>query len=254
MRPHSPEILRSALLAELPHGFTTRLGGASAGPYDALNLGDLVGDDPAAVAENWRRLEAATGLGFARVRQVHGARVRLADGPSAPCHEADAVVSSDPAVAASVAVADCVPILLATGDGRAVAAVHAGWRGTLALIAEAGVRALAEAAGQPPSALRAVVGPSIGPCCYEVSADLAARFEAALGPEVVRAGGSPHLDLWRANRIVLERAGVGAVEVLGRCTACEARTFFSHRRDGGRTGRMVGFAAPRSISCGWSQP
>jgi YfiH family protein len=164
------------------------------------------------------------------------------------------VLSARPAVAACVAVADCVPILLATDDGRTVAAVHAGWRGTIARIAEAGATALAEASGVPAGRLRAVVGPSIGPCCYEVSEDLAARFEAELGPVVVRGAGPPRLDLWLANRMVLTRAGVGVVEVLGRCTACEGAIFFSHRRDRGRTGRMVAFAAPRSISCVRTQP
>lgn len=243
------ELLRSALLADVPHGFTTRDGGCSAGPYRALNLGDLVGDDPAAVAENWRRLEAATGLAFARVRQVHGARVVAADGPGAPREEADAVVSSSPGLAACVAVADCVPVLLAAPEGRAVAAVHAGWRGTVALAAAEGAAALAAAAGVDAGRLRAVVGPSIGPCCYEVSGELAARFEAAFGPEVVRRGGAgPRLDLWAANVAALRRAGVAEVEVLGRCTACEPATFFSHRRDAGRTGRMVAFAAPTPIS------
>ncbi len=243
------ELLHSALLSDVPHGFTTRQGGASAAPFDGLNLGDLVGDDPAAVAENWRRLEAATGLAFARVRQVHGARVVEAAGPSAPCEEADAVVSARPGVAACVAVADCVPVLLAAPEGRAVAAVHAGWRGTVALAAAEGAAALARAAAVPAGRLRAVIGPSIGPCCYEVSEDLAARFEAAFGPEVVRRGaGGPRLDLWAANLSALRRAGVAEVEVLGRCTACEPGRFFSHRRDGGRTGRMVAFAAPAPIS------
>jgi len=245
------DLVTSRLLADLPHGFTTRAGGVSAAPFDALNLGDQVGDDPAAVAENWRRLEAATGLGFARVRQVHGARVVAAAAASSPGREADAVVSSITGVAACVAVADCVPILLAAPGGRAVAAVHAGWRGTLALAARAGAEALAEApgGGGDLAALRAAIGPSIGPCCYQVSADLAARFAATFGPEVVVEGpGGPRLDLWQANARCLRAAGLVEVEVLGRCTACEPATFFSHRRDAGRTGRLVGFAAPRPIS------
>ena len=243
------ELLTSSLLADVPHGFTTRAGGASAAPFDALNLGDLVGDDPAAVAENWRRLEAATGLRFARVRQVHGARVIAAAGPSAPRDEADAVVSGLPGVAACVSVADCVPVLLASPEGRAVAAVHAGWRGSEARAAAEGARALARAAGVGTGRLRAVVGPSIGPCCYEVSEDLAARFEAAFGAAVVRRGeGGPRLDLWAANLAALREAGVEQVEALGRCTACDPARFYSHRRDGGRTGRMVAFAAPAAIS------
>jgi hypothetical protein len=97
--------------------------------------------------------------------------------------------------------------------------------------------------------LRAVIGPSIGPCCYEVSEELAARFAAAFGAAVVRRDGhGPRLDLWAANLAALREAGVGEVEILGRCTACDRSSFFSHRRDAGRTGRMVAFAAPPPIS------
>jgi YfiH family protein len=237
------EILRSQLLADLPHGFTTRSGGRSAPPFNSLNLGDLVGDDPGAVAENWRQLEDSTGLGFARVRQVHGTRVVAGPVPTPPGQEADGVISVTPGVAACVAVADCVPILLARPDGSAVAALHAGWRGTLARVAAEGVNALA--AGGDGSAPLAVIGPSIGPCCYQVSEDLAAQFTAAFGPRVVQRGArGPCLDLWFANERALRDAGVTRVARLGRCTACEPRIFFSHRRDGGRTGRMVGFIAP----------
>jgi YfiH family protein len=243
------QLLTSRLLADLPHGFTTRTGGTSAAPFDTLNLGDLVGDEPATVADNWRRLEMATGLAFARVRQVHGARVVTAAGPSAPCLEADGVVSLQPGVAACVAVADCVPILLATPDGRAVAAIHAGWRGTVERVAVEGALALASSKGATLERLRAVIGPSIGPCCYQVSDDLAGRFESAFGTEVVRrSAAGPRLDLWVANRQALRLAGVGEIEVLGRCTACERGSFFSHRRDAGRTGRMIGFVAPLPIS------
>ncbi len=242
------EILRSRLLAGLPHGFTTRDGGASAAPFDALNLGDRVGDDPAAVEENWGRLAAATGLGFARVRQVHGAEVVEADGPCLPSREADAVLSRTPGLAACVAVADCVPVLLADPAAGLVAAVHAGWRGTLARAAAAGVAALLRA-GASPGRLRAAIGPSIGPCCYQVSEALAGQFEAAFGAGVVRRGADgPRLDLWTANARTLAEAGVGEVERLDRCTACDPRRFFSHRRDAGRTGRMVAYVAPCAIS------
>jgi polyphenol oxidase len=239
------ELLTSRLLADLPHGFTTRGGGASGPPWSSLNLGDLVGDDPAAVAANWRALESATGLAFARVRQVHGAALVRAGAPTAPCQEADAVVSATPGLAACVAVADCVPVLLARPDGGAVAAVHAGWKGTLARAPAVAVRALAEAPGEA-AALRAVIGPAIGPCCYQVSPELADRFAAAFGAEVVVPGPrGPRLDLPAANQLALRDAGVTRVEVLRHCTACEAERFFSHRRDAGRTGRMVGFVAPR---------
>jgi YfiH family protein len=241
------ELLCSRLLADFPHGFTTRDGGVSAPPFDALNLGGSVGDDPGAVEENWARLARATGLAFAGLRQVHGDRVVDAAACAGGRPEADAVVSTASGVAAVVAVADCVPILLADPRGGAVAAVHAGWRGTLAGIAARAVEALV-ARGARVEDLVAAVGPSIGPCCYEVSVELADRFRSALGADVANdLPSQPRLDLWRANERVLRRAGVPlrAIEVLGRCTACEPRLFYSHRRDAGRTGRQVGFVAPR---------
>jgi YfiH family protein len=251
------ELLESPLLAAFPHGFTTRAGGVSAPPFDSLNLGGAVGDDPARVAENWRRLEARTGLRFARVRQVHGTRAVLADAPCEPCEEADAVVTAAAGVAACVSVADCVPVLLADPGSGGVAAVHAGWRGTLAGAAAEGVLALRRELGAPAARLLAVVGPSIGPCCYEVSEDVAAPFRARLGSDVVReapsgAGGGPHLDLWAANARVLDRAGVAPerVHVMGACTSCGRDRFYSHRRDRGRTGRQVAFIAPRAPTRG----
>lgn len=250
-------ILQSPILAGFPHGFTTRSGGASEPPFDSLNLGGLVGDDPDRVAENWAILERGTGLRFARVRQVHGARCVRAEAPSLPAEEADVVLSATAGVAACVSVADCVPVLLADPQTGRVAAVHAGWRGTLARAAEAGVLALARETGGPASRLVASIGPSIGPCCYEVSPDLAGRFASELGPEVVRGGGgSSRLDLWRANAAILRRAGLPeeSVEILGRCTSCEPEHWFSHRRDAGKTGRQAAFIAPRHPAAGGPLP
>jgi YfiH family protein len=246
------QILRSRLLAAFPHGFTTRDGGVSPAPWDSLNLGRTVGDERDRVAENWRRLEAATGLGFARVRQVHGTRVVHLRQPTEPAEEADAVLATAPRVAGCVSVADCVPVLLADPGTGAVVAVHAGWRGSIARVSQAAVRALAAVTQAGAERFLASIGPSIGPCCYEVSPDLAARFAGEIGP-VVRAGaGAPRLDLWEANRRLLIEAGLRAeaVEVVGRCTSCEDRSFFSHRRDRGRTGRQVAFIAPPSPTVG----
>lgn len=249
--------LGAQLLAAFPHGFTTRRGGVSPAPWDSLNLGGAVGDDPVRVVENWRRLREATGLRFARVRQVHGARAVLAgDRPGdEPVEEADAVISTAPGVAACVSVADCVPVLLADPETGAVAAVHAGWRGTVLRAAAEGVRTLGVAAGAPPARLLAAVGPSIGPCCYEVSQELADRFRADIGP-VVRDGAAPRLDLWECNRRILLEAGLlpARIEVMGRCTACERDLFFSHRRDAGRTGRQVAFIAPQRPTGGGPLP
>ena len=252
------QILESPLLAGFRHGFTTRDGGVSEPPYDRLNLGGAVGDDAARVAENWRLLERATGLGFARVRQVHGARVVRAGAACEPAEEADAVVSTAAGVAACISIADCVPVLLADPETGAVAAIHAGWRGTLARAAAAAVAALDEA-GAPAARLLAAVGPSIGPCCYEVSEDLAARFGAELPGSVAASpvpGGRPHLDLWTANRAVLTAAGVAAerIHLLGACTSCGGDLFFSHRRDAGRTGRQMAFIAPRAPTRGGAVP
>ena len=244
-----PPILVSSLLAGFPHGFTTREGGVSRGAFASLDLSSTVGDDPAAVAENWARLRAATGLSFARVRQVHGCRVVEAAAGAEPVEEADAVATAVRGVAACVSVADCVPVLLADPRSGAVAAVHAGWRGTLDDAAGAGVRVLVERHGARPGDLLAAIGPSIGPCCFEVDRGLAQRFREALGATcAVPHAADSRVDLWRANELLLRAAGLARrrVEVLGRCTACEESTFFSHRRDSGRTGRQVAFIAPLS--------
>jgi YfiH family protein len=244
-----PKLLTCRLLQGFQHGFTTRDGGSSRGPFRSLNVSTSVGDDPERVKENWERLRKATGLVFARVRQVHGCRVVEAEAGTAPGEEADAVISAIPGVAASVAVADCVPILIADPRSGAAAAVHAGWRGTLDRIAAQGVRALMVRHGARPSDLVAVIGPSIGPCCFEVSRELAVRFRDQLGA----ATGNPRnlgsrADLWLANEQTLKGAGLTRrrIEVLGRCTSCEDDVFFSHRRDAGRTGRHLAFIAPVS--------
>ena len=244
-----PRLLTSRLLGGFRHGFTTREGGGSRGPFRSLNLSASVGDDPERVLENWERLRQATGLAFARVRQVHGCRVVEADAGAEPGEEADAVISAFPGVAASVSVADCAPVLIADPRSGSAVAVHAGWRGTLARVAAERVRALVERHGARPSDLLAAIGPSIGPCCFEVSRELAVRFRDELGA----ATGNPRnlgsrADLWLANEQILRAAGLARrrIEVLGRCTSCEDDVFFSHRRDQGRTGRHLAFIAPVS--------
>src|SRR5512135_3872176 len=160
-----PGPITSRLLGGFPHGFTTREGGVSEGPFRSLNLSSTVGDAPERVRDNWERLRRATGLAFARVRQVHGCRVVTAGAGAEPAEEADGVTTATPGVAACVSVADCAPVLLADPRSGAVAAVHAGWRGTLARAAGEGVRALVERHGARTSDLLAVIGPCIGPCC-----------------------------------------------------------------------------------------
>lgn len=244
--------LTSELLTEAGflHGFSVRAGGVSRPPFDALNLSAAVGDDPAAVAENLRRLaEEAGAEGFLQVSQVHGRRVVDVDSGTDPeslkREEADALATSAPGRVVAVRPADCVPILLGDPVSGAVAAVHAGWRGTAERIAQGAVEALNARHGARADRVVAAIGPSIRACCYEVDEALAARFEGDLGPGTVRPveGGRPHLDLVEANLRILEAAGVGRgrVEVLDACTACDPDRFFSHRRDGAQSGRHLSF-------------
>jgi YfiH family protein len=240
-------ILSSALLAAFPHGFTTRQGGVSTVPWDSLNLSASTGDEPGAVEENWARLRQETGLSFARVRQVHGDAVVRRDDGSGPLPEGDGVATARPGLAACVLTADCVPVLIGDPGTGAVAAVHAGWRGTLARTAARAIEALEREFGARRDNLLVAIGPAIGPCCYEVSPELAERFEAEIGPSVSMVHPrTPRVDLWTANERLLREAGVPPerIEVIERCTACDAESFFSHRRDGARTGRQVGFIAP----------
>jgi YfiH family protein len=248
--------------APFVHGFTTRAGGVSAPPFDALNLGGKWGDAPAAVAENRRRLERAVGGPIAVARQVHGTavvRVRAGDDRAAlAATEADGLCTDDAGVVLGVFVADCIPALVVDPRTGACAAVHAGWRGTVAGILPAAVRALSAEFGARPGDLRVALGPAIGPCCFEVGPEVVAAFEAlvpdARGRGIVLpsrrgAAGKANVDLKAANRLLLERADVdpAAIDAGPECTACDRTRFYSFRRDGNATGQLmgvVGRAAP----------
>jgi YfiH family protein len=249
--------LTSSLLARegVAHGFSTRNGGVSAGPFASLNVGGSVGDDPAAVAENVRLLAAAAGVpGFATVHQVHGDRLVEGTDDLPPRCEADAVLAIPGRRAAAVKTADCVPVLLFDRRTGRAAAVHAGWRGTRLRIVARAVRALVggSAAADPAenrdadraAEVVAAIGPCIGRCCYEVSPELAAEFAAAFGADVID---GRRLDLVLANRRALLEAGVRdtLIDVVGGCTSCHPGRFFSHRRDHGRTGRHLSWIRAR---------
>jgi YfiH family protein len=269
--------LTSRLLAAegVVHGFSVRTGGVSRGPYESLNLGRGVGDEPDAVDENLRRLARAAGLSgadaFVSAHQVHGDRV-VAATRSLPLREvlpssapalgdagqdvdaavrADAVISLEAGAAAAVRVADCVPVLLYAADVGVAAAVHSGWRGARAAIAARGVRALQLVAGADPASIVAAIGPCIERCCYEVGADLAASFRNQYGPRVAddpQSSAKPHLDLRFCVESALLSAGVRKerIEHAGGCTSCDISAFFSHRRDRGTTGRHLAFIAARA--------
>ena len=207
--------------------FFTRLGGVSRAPYDSLNVSKKVGDDPEAVDENLSRIREATdGRPAAWVRQVAGDTV-LRVSEAGLAGEADALITAEPDLCLSVAVADCVPVAL-VGE-REVGMVHSGWRGTLAGVSGKAAREL-EGTG-----IHAYIGPSIRRCCYEVSEDLAGKFAAEFGGGVVS---GRYLSLQEAIKIDLEAAGVG-VHDLGLCSGCRPDLFFSHRMQKPRTGRNL---------------
>jgi hypothetical protein len=202
--------------------FTTRVGGVSDGPHASLNLGGA-GDDPTRVAENRGRACESLGLDASRIavnRQQHSPTVHRAEAGRTD-EPGDGLWTDEPGVPMVALVADCLPIAIAaTGRRRpALAILHAGWRGLAEGVVEEGVRAL----GGGPAA--AVVGPAIGPCCYEVGPEVSALFEADLTRDGI-------LDLWTAAERALRRAGVAQVERVDLCTRCNPELFFSHRRTG----------------------
>jgi hypothetical protein len=228
------------LEAELPGAsaaFSTRIGGVSKAPYEALNVAVLTGDEPASVGENRRRLADSLERdpeGVVMGRQVHGTELSRHERPQQPRVYADVVKSPDqvdaqatsnPDLTPLVMVADCLPVAMVGPDGVAMA--HCGWRGLAGGIVGAAASAVrAEAAA---------VGPGIGPCCYEVGEEVLSAFKGLDGVARGRM-----LDLTAVATALLERAGVDAIESSGLCTSCNPELFYSHRRDGERTGRQAG--------------
>lgn len=250
-------LLTSPLLTGLPgirHGFSTRQGGVSTGPYDSWNFGPD-DEDPSAQAENRRRFCRAVGLStpVVQVRQVHGARV-VDHAIVGDDTEADAIINSRADIAVGIRTADCAPILIAGTDPDGhphVAAVHAGWRGAVADIPGRAIAALASR-GATPDRLYVAIGPTIGLKSFEVGDEVVAAATEALSGQtpktVVNDRGRHHLDLVDLVRRLLLRAGVGEdrIDVVGGCTFEEAALYYSHRRDRGLTGRhlsAIGIAA-----------
>lgn len=234
----------SALAPSVVHGFTTRHGGHSQGRFASLNLGARWGDDPEAVRKNLEVVAEAGAFDPAWlvcVRQVHGAAV-LRAGEVVGGSEADALWChrDDGPCVVGVLTADCVPVLIADREGEAVAAVHSGWRGTVAGVVAQTVRTLA-AADIPPARLVAIIGPCIEQAAFEVGEEVAARFDEAF----VERGRwpKPHVDLVGVVRAQLVGAGVpaAAIERVGACTHANPDRYFSFRRDGAGIGQMMSF-------------
>lgn len=228
---------------------STRAGGCSPAPFDSLNLRPGLGDEDACVQQNQARWEAALGARPVWLNQVHGARVvRLQPADllsGAPQHTADASLSTQPGIACTVQVADCLPVLFAAA-GRAVAAAHAGWRGLAGGVLEATLEALCAAADCSPAEVEAWLGPCIGPRRFEVGADVLRGFgvdplgqtTARFAPRGPSAPGKWLADLAGLAEDRLRAAGLSEVQAAGGCTVEQASRFFSFRRDG-LTGRMA---------------
>ena len=231
----------------LEHGCFTRLGGVSRSPWQSLNTGHTVGDDLEHVRENHERICRALGIRRGELvspHQVHSATVQVVGGQDRGrvCEKTDALITDTPGVYLMLRFADCVPVLFYDPVRRAVGLAHAGWRGTVKCIARETVRRMGEAFGCRPADIRAGIGASIGPCCYEVGGEVvdAAREAFPDAPHLLsrQASGRWHFDLWAANRYQLALEGVMQVEAAGLCTACRTDEWFSHRAEKGQTGRL----------------
>jgi YfiH family protein len=244
------------------HGFCSRRGGVSCGAFATLNLSFHVGDEEQAVRENWRRLRQAVAgrVQFETVSQVHGCRIVEAPPAGNDPGEADGLVTQAVGTAVGVLTADCVPMLLVAPEQRVVAAVHAGWRGTVAGIAAHVVRHLRGRFGADPATVLAALGPAIGTCCYEVDAAIGRKLEdqwPAMPADVCRKRpgkpGKIMLDLRRANRQILLHNGMGAdnIRLIGPCTRCAVGEYFSYRAAQGGPGPAL---AGRQLSfIGWRE-
>ncbi len=247
-------ILRSPLIddAVFVHGFPERTGGVSVGLRASLNLGYRWGDAPAHVAENRARVAAAAGYDPDQLqvtKHVHGTNVWRVGEPAPEPPEFDGLVCDRPGPVLGAFAADCVPIVFADARARVCGAAHAGWRGTVAGVAERVVERMI-ALGARPSDLRVALGPSICPCCFEVGPEVVAEFRARMGdaPGLVVAGPrKDHIDLRVALTWSLAQVGVAAehVDAAPPCTRCHPERFFSYRRDGIEGGVHMGFIGLR---------
>jgi YfiH family protein len=233
---------------QFTHGIFTRLGGVSPAPWASLNVGGTVGDDQVAVRENHRLMYSALNLDGARactVWQVHSADTVVVKGPVPQRRwlaRADGMVTDCSTLPLTMRFADCTPIVLYDPVRHIAGLAHAGWRGTVRGAAVSALKTMRAAFGSRPQDVQAGIGPSIGPDRYQVGEEVVEQVQQAFGTldGLVRRAddGSAYLNLWAANRLALERAGVTQIEVAGICTASRTDEFFSHRAEAGRTGRF----------------
>ena len=237
------------------HAIFTRRGGVSPDPWAALNLGGTVGDDLERVRENRRRVLHALNRDIDSVYdvwQVHGVEVAIAEAPrppETPHLQADAILTNKPGITLMMRFADCVPIYLHDPVRKVVGIAHAGWMGTVRGTVRFAVEIMQTRFSSRPADIQAAIGPSIGPDHYQIGPDVAAQVRQAFGADasqlLVARDASTYFDLWAANRLILEQAGVKQVETVGLCTACHTEDWFSHRAEHGRTGRFGAIIALR---------
>jgi YfiH family protein len=239
----------------LVHAVFSRHGGVSRAPWASLNFGGTVGDSPEAVRRNHQRSFEALELDYAQactVWQVHSADTVMVERPAQGrkwLARADGMITNVPGLPLTMRFADCVPILLYDPVQRAVGIVHAGWRGTVGRTVSGAVQAMAAAYGSRPTDLEAAIGPSIGPDHFQVGQEVVDAVRDTFGTTdgLMRraADGTAYVDLWEANRRLLEREGVRKVEVANLCTYAHVTDFYSHRAERGKTGRFGAVIALR---------
>lgn len=241
---------------ELRHAFSTRMGGVSEGIYSTMNFRFGIGDEDDNVRENYRRIFEALGIPWGSevfTQQTHSVNVRVATAEDrgigidreVPYRDIDGLVTDVPGLALTVFTSDCVPVYLYDPARKAIGVCHAGWRGTVGGISAKTAELMKETYGCNASDIRAVIGPSIGPECFEVGEEVADEFDRAFGSSVIirRGAEKPHVDLWRANTLSLTRAGLAEehISVCGLCTMCHPDIVFSHRATAGKRGSNAGF-------------
>ncbi len=237
-------VLRSKLFSQYPQiifGISTRNGGVSAPPYE-LNLSISVGDDPENVRENRKRFFTSLNIDQSRLAfpvQVHSSHVQYAGRPGRFPHT-DGLTTDNKDLYLIVTVADCLPVFMFDPVHSVIAGVHAGWKGSSQKITEKMIRFMIDRWQTDPANIIVYLGPSAGVCCYEVGEEVAGQFDA----EFIRpkSNGKFHLDIPAVNRAQLVNAGVneGNIEHRNECTICTPNRYHSYRRDGKKSGRMMG--------------
>lgn len=229
---------------KIKHFFSTRVGGENQGEFSNLNLGVYTNDNNEAVEKNFKTIFKAAAMELNRavyLKQVHGDRFYVVDNENfmdIKGKYGDALITRTPNISIGVFTADCVPILVFDENEGAVAAVHAGWKGTDLKILKKVISHMIEEMKCSPKNIRVALGPSIGPCCFEVMDDVAGRFT-----ETREDSGRLYVNLWEENRIQALEAGIPDENIISGklCTMCNEKLFFSYRRDNGNTGRMASF-------------